>query len=62
MTATRQRPRTCVACRTEAPKRALVRIARTPDGRTVLDAEIDLTVQRSAHLFQILVIAAHRGI
>ena len=37
MTATRQRPRTCVACRTEAPKRALVRIARTPDGRAVLD-------------------------
>ena len=34
---TRQRPRTCVACRIEAPKRALVRIVRTPAGEAVLD-------------------------
>ena len=34
---TRQRPRTCVACRTEAPKRALVRVVRTPEGSAVLD-------------------------
>ncbi|MCR5347809.1 MAG: DUF448 domain-containing protein [Fretibacterium sp.] len=34
---TRQRPRTCVACRTEAPKRALIRVVRTPDGSAVLD-------------------------
>lgn len=35
--ATRQRPRTCVACREESPKRALMRIVRTPDGSAVLD-------------------------
>ena len=29
--------RTCVACRTPRPKRDLVRIVRTPDGRVVLD-------------------------
>lgn len=29
--------RTCVACRTSRPKRDLVRIVRTPDGRIVLD-------------------------
>ncbi|MCR4819250.1 MAG: DUF448 domain-containing protein [Fretibacterium sp.] len=34
---TRQRPRTCVACRTEAPKRALVRVVRTPEGSAVVD-------------------------
>ena len=34
---TRQKPRTCVACRTEAPKRALVRVVRTPDGSAVVD-------------------------
>lgn len=34
---TRQRPRSCVACRTEAPKRALIRIARAPSGDAVLD-------------------------
>ncbi|MBR1672783.1 MAG: DUF448 domain-containing protein [Fretibacterium sp.] len=34
---TRQRPRTCVACRTEAPKKALIRIVRTPDGSAVMD-------------------------
>ena len=35
--ATRQRPRTCVACREEAPKRALVRVTRSPSGDVVLD-------------------------
>lgn len=30
-------PRTCVACRSEAPKQALVRIVRAPDGRALLD-------------------------
>ncbi|MFI5253864.1 MAG: RNase P modulator RnpM [Candidatus Limnocylindrales bacterium] len=35
---TRRAPaRTCVACRTERPKRDLVRIVRTPDGALVLD-------------------------
>ena len=29
--------RTCVACRTERPKRELVRVVRTPDGSVVLD-------------------------
>jgi uncharacterized protein len=29
--------RTCVACRTERPKRELVRVVRTPDGRVILD-------------------------
>jgi uncharacterized protein len=29
--------RTCVACRTERPKRDLVRVVRTPDGRVILD-------------------------
>jgi predicted RNA-binding protein YlxR (DUF448 family) len=29
--------RTCVACRTARPKRELVRVVRTPDGRVVLD-------------------------
>ena len=29
--------RTCVACRTTRPKRELVRIVRTPDGRVVVD-------------------------
>ncbi|TAM68922.1 MAG: YlxR family protein [Chloroflexota bacterium] len=34
----RPRPtRTCVACRTERDKRALVRVVRTPDGLTTLD-------------------------
>ena len=33
----RQKPRTCVACRTEAPKRALIRVVRTPEGSAVLD-------------------------
>lgn len=35
--APRQRPRTCVACREESPKRALIRIVRSPDGSVVLD-------------------------
>lgn len=30
--------RTCVACRTERPKRDLVRIVRTPEGEVKLDA------------------------
>ena len=29
--------RTCVACRTERPKRELVRVVRTPDGSVALD-------------------------
>ncbi|NLK18308.1 MAG: YlxR family protein [Synergistaceae bacterium] len=33
----KQRPRTCVGCREEAPKREMLRIVRTPDG----EAEID---------------------
>ena len=33
----RQRPRTCVACREEAPTRALLRVVRAPDGGGVLD-------------------------
>lgn len=33
----RQRPRTCVGCREESPKRALVRIVRSPDGTIMVD-------------------------
>ena len=33
----RQRPRTCVGCREESPKRALIRIVRTPEGGLALD-------------------------
>ncbi|NLL37228.1 MAG: DUF448 domain-containing protein [Fretibacterium sp.] len=33
----RQKPRTCVGCREEAPKRALIRLVRAPDGSVVLD-------------------------
>ncbi len=29
--------RTCVGCRTEQPKRQLVRIVRTPDGQVIVD-------------------------
>ena len=29
--------RTCVACRTERPKRELVRVVRSPDGSVALD-------------------------
>ena len=39
--ATTARPapmRTCVACRTERPKRELVRVVRRPDGSVALDA------------------------
>ena len=36
-TTTRQRPRTCVACREESPKRALIRVVRSPYGEAVLD-------------------------
>jgi len=35
--ATRQRPRTCVACREESPKRALLRVVRSPSGDVLLD-------------------------
>ena len=34
---TRQRPRTCVACKEESPKRALIRVVRAPDGTVALD-------------------------
>ena len=34
---TRQRPRTCVACREESPKGVLIRIARSPAGEVFLD-------------------------
>ena len=37
MTTPRQRPRTCVACREESPKRALIRIVRSPAGAVFLD-------------------------
>jgi predicted RNA-binding protein YlxR (DUF448 family) len=29
--------RTCIACRTTGPKRGLVRVVRTPDGRVEVD-------------------------
>lgn len=29
--------RTCIACRKERPKRELIRVVRTPEGRVVLD-------------------------
>ena len=29
--------RSCVACRTSRPKRELVRVVRTPDGRVLID-------------------------
>lgn len=35
--APRQRPRTCVACREESPKRALIRVVRSPSGDVVFD-------------------------
>lgn len=35
--AARRRPRTCVGCREESPKRALIRVVRSPEGRVVLD-------------------------
>lgn len=35
--------RTCVGCRTTAPKRELIRVVRTPEG----DVEMDLTGKRS---------------
>jgi predicted RNA-binding protein YlxR (DUF448 family) len=37
VTAPRQRPRTCVACKEESPKRALIRVVRSPCGNVVLD-------------------------
>ena len=33
----RQKPRTCVGCREESPKRALIRIVRSPEGAVVVD-------------------------
>ncbi|MDR2527557.1 MAG: DUF448 domain-containing protein [Synergistaceae bacterium] len=36
-TTPKQKPRTCVACREESPKRALVRVVRSPAGEVVLD-------------------------
>ena len=33
----RQRPRTCVLCREEAPKRALIRLVRSPEGTVYID-------------------------
>ncbi len=37
MTGKRKRPRTCVACRCESPKKAMLRVVRTPEGEIVLD-------------------------
>jgi len=36
--AKRRRPRTCVGCREESPKRELLRIVKTPDGHVVVDS------------------------
>ncbi|EHM09953.1 putative nucleic-acid-binding protein implicated in transcription termination [Thermanaerovibrio velox DSM 12556] len=33
----RRRPRRCVGCGTEAPKRGLVRIVRSPEGKVSID-------------------------
>jgi uncharacterized protein len=33
----KKRPRTCVACGQESPKRALLRVVRTSEGRAVYD-------------------------
>ena len=33
----KKRPRTCIACGQESPKRALLRVVRTRDGRVVYD-------------------------
>ena len=33
----RRRPRTCVGCREESPKRALIRVVRSPSGCVALD-------------------------
>ena len=37
MTTPRQRPRTCVGCREESPKRALLRVVRSPSGDVFID-------------------------
>lgn len=29
--------RSCIACRTKRPKRSLVRVVRTPDGKVIID-------------------------
>ena len=36
-TVPRQRPRSCVACREESPKRALIRVVRSPSGEVAID-------------------------
>jgi len=36
-TVRRVRPRTCVGCGTESPKKSLVRIVRSPEGRFFVD-------------------------
>lgn len=33
----KRRPRTCVGCREEAPKREMLRVARTPGGAVEID-------------------------
>lgn len=33
----KQPVRTCIACRTERPKRELIRVVKTPEGEIVLD-------------------------
>ena len=34
----KKRPRTCVACGEESPKRALMRVVRTPEGKVEFDS------------------------
>ncbi|HEV8546795.1 MAG TPA: YlxR family protein [Candidatus Limnocylindrales bacterium] len=41
--------RSCVACRTARPKRELVRVVRTPDGRVTID-ETGRAAGRGAYL------------
>ncbi len=33
----RRRPRTCVACKAEKPKKELIRVVRSPEGRVYVD-------------------------
>lgn len=37
MTGKRKRPRTCIACRCESPKKAMLRVVRTPTGEIIID-------------------------
>ena len=56
--------RTCVACRTARPKRELVRIVRTPDGRVEVD-ETGRLAGRGAYVCRTaacLTIANTRGV